>query len=96
MSVLGPFYSKVAPDVTLAWSPPPANLDLATASAKLVLAQTMSSREKVFESAYDQAFTTFSAISTGHQKREAMQGGDVSLIPAEVQYLRDITKAIGE
>jgi hypothetical protein len=38
ISVVGPFYSKVAPDITLASSPSPANLDLATASAKLVLA----------------------------------------------------------
>jgi hypothetical protein len=74
MSVLGPFYLKVASDITLVSSPPPANLDLATASAKLVFAQTMSSREKVIESAYDQAVTTLSAVSTEHQKLEARQG----------------------
>jgi hypothetical protein len=96
MSVPGPFYSKVTPDITFASSPPPANLDLATASEKQVLAQTMSSREKVIESAYDQAVPTLSAVSTEHQKLEAKQGVDVSLILAEVQYLRDITKAIGE
>jgi hypothetical protein len=68
MSVLGPYYAKVAPDITLALSRPPANLDLATASAKLVLPQTMSSREKVIKSAHDQAVTTLSVVRTEHQK----------------------------
>lgn len=96
MSVLGPFYSKVAPDITLTSSPPPANADLATASAKRVLSQTASSREKIIESAYDQAVTTLSAVSAEHQKLESNQGVNVSLILAEVQHLRDITQAIGK
>lgn len=70
--------------ITLASSPPPANLDLATASAMRVLAQTMSCREKVIESADGQAVTTLSAASTEHQKPEARQRFDVSLILAEV------------
>ncbi len=96
MSVLGPFYSKVAPDITLTSSPLSANVDLATASAKQVLAQTMSSREKVIESAYDQAVTALSAVSAEHQKLESNQGVNVSLILAEVQHLRDIIQTIGK
>ena len=96
MSVLGTFYSKVAPDISLTSSPPPANVDLATASAKLILAHTMSSREKAIESAYDQAVTALSAVSAEHQKLENKQGIDVSLIQAEVKHLRDITQSISK
>lgn len=95
MGILGSFYSKVAPDITLTSSTAPSNSDLATAAAKQILAQTMSSREHSLESAYDQAISVLVAVRTEHEKLEATQGVNVSLIIAEVQHLRDITKTLG-
>jgi hypothetical protein len=94
MSVLVPFYTKVAPDITLVATPPRANADLANASAIQVLAQTMSARKHTIEAAYDQAVSALSAVSTEHQKLESKQSVDVSLILAEVQHLRDITRSL--
>lgn len=96
MSVLVPFYSKVAPDITLTSSPTLANAELAAAAAKQVIAQTILSRDQAIESTYDQAITTLLAVRTEHQKLEAKQGVDVSLVLGEVQHLRDITKTLGK
>lgn len=96
MGVLAPFYLKVAPDITLTSSPLQTNADLAVASANLVLTHAMSSREKIIESAYDQAVTTLAAVSEEHQKLESKQSVNVSLILSEVKHLRDITQAIGK
>ena len=96
MSVLGPYYASVAPDIALAASPPAASADLAAAAARHVLAQTMSSRELAMTAAYDQAIRALLAVRAEHLRLEAKQGIDVAQILAEVQRLQDIEKSIGK
>lgn len=96
MSVLAPYYARVAPDITLAASPLAANADLAAAAARKVLAQSVSAREIAITAAYDQAIKALLAVRAEHLKLESKQGIDVSQILAEAQHLREIEKTIGK
>lgn len=94
-SVLSPFYSKAAPDITLSSNPPARNMDLVAASADLILSSAQSDRQSKVADAYNQAITALSALSAEHQKFEDKKSVDVQMIMNEVKHLRDVMKSLG-
>jgi hypothetical protein len=92
MSVLAPFYAKMAPDITLVSVQPARNPDVAIAAAHIVLKTTTDNREAATAKTYDQALTTLAAVSTQHQKLENNKGVDITMVIAEIQRLRDFLK----
>lgn len=96
VGVLTPFYTKVAPDITLVQTPPAGTADLAIASARQVLRQSTSGRPAAIASSYERAIGALSGMSAEHQKFEERRQVDVSLIIAELQRLHDISQGLGK
>lgn len=88
--ILKPYFAKTAPDVALASPIPPYAADLANAAAAIVVQKSTEGKSKQFTVSYVKAVNALNAVAAEHTKLEQKHPVDLSLVIAELKYLRDL------